>query len=40
MAILERFGGYTLSSLLNEDAHDLLQMIAIEAMGRPAEGGD
>jgi len=34
---LERFGGYTLATLLAEDA-ELFQLMAIEERGRPADG--
>jgi len=33
---LERFGGYTLDTLLAEDA-ELMRLIAIEGLGRPPE---
>jgi hypothetical protein len=32
--LLERFGGYTLGTLLAEDT-ELLQLVQIEALGRP-----
>jgi hypothetical protein len=36
---LERFPGYTLTTLLNEDA-ELLRLLTIEELGAPpAEGG-
>lgn len=36
LGLLERFGGYTLSTLLEEDAA-LLKLVQIEAMGRREE---
>jgi hypothetical protein len=36
---LERFKGYTLATIRAESA-ELLQLIKIEALGRPDEGGD
>jgi hypothetical protein len=35
-ALLERFGGYTLQTLLDEDA-ELLRLVQIEALGRPED---
>ena len=34
--LLERFSGYTLQTLLEEDA-ELLRLVAIEQRGRPPE---
>lgn len=34
--MLERFGGYTLQTLLDEDA-ELLQLVQIEEMARPPQ---
>lgn len=38
LGLLERFPGYTLSTLLAEDAH-LLRLLKITELGTP-EGGD
>jgi hypothetical protein len=32
--LLERFGGYTYATLMDEDA-ELLRLVQIEALGRP-----
>lgn len=39
--LLERFSGYTLRTLLNEDT-ELLRLVQIEKLGRPddPEGGE
>lgn len=39
MSLLERFGGYTLTSLLTEDA-SLLQLVNLADIARKHEGGD
>jgi len=45
LGLLERFGGYTLQTLLDEDAR-LLQLVRIQQLGNPEEeapapgGGD
>lgn len=36
LGLLERFGGYTLSTLMAEDA-SLLRLVRIEALGRREE---
>lgn len=38
-ALLQRYPGYTLRTLLQEDAHELLQMLAVLAQGRREDSG-
>jgi hypothetical protein len=38
LGLLQRFPGYTLTSLLQEDA-ELLRLLKIEQLGTPDEGG-
>jgi len=39
VSLLERFGGYTLGTLLEEDA-ELLRMVRLAEIGRAAGGDD